>query len=92
LDRAKGLLPEGIIPLQIIGTRDPLIVRESGYITIGCEHHLVEWWEKNYAATGAKNNYSEAEISEYHAHIQHAKQWMESKGVLVGEKVAEVTA
>ncbi|MES2137027.1 MAG: pentapeptide repeat-containing protein, partial [Pseudomonadota bacterium] len=79
---AEGMLPDGIPPLQILGSRDYLIVREAGHITIGCEHHPVKWWEENYVATGVKNRYSAAEISEYRAHIQHAKQWMELKGVL----------
>jgi hypothetical protein len=80
---AEGLLPDGITPLQIIGTRYVLVVRSVGHVTIGCEHHPIEWWEANYAATGRANNYSDAEIAEYRAHIQHAKQWMEAKGVLV---------
>ena len=82
LGGAKGLLPDGIIPLQILGTRDLLIVRQVGHITIGCEHQAVEWWEQNYAATGKANHYSEGEIAEYRAHIAHAKQWMKAKGVL----------
>ena len=83
LSGAKGMLPGGIIPLQILGTRNSLIVRSVGHITIGCEHRSVEWWEEHYTETGKTNGYNEAEIAEYRAHIAYAKQWMAAKGVLV---------
>ena len=54
LSGAKGVLPDGATPLQILGTRHALIVREVGHITIGCEHHTVEWWEEHYRAVGRK--------------------------------------
>ena len=64
LQGAKGLLPNGLVPLQILGTMHSLIVREVGYITIGCEHHL-EWWEKRYRALGRKEDYTPAQINGY---------------------------
>jgi len=79
---AKGLLPNGITPLQIGGSRDWLTVRTAGYITIGCEHHDVAWWEEHYRAIGRREHYTDEQIAEYAAHIQYAKQWMDRSGVL----------
>jgi hypothetical protein len=78
---AKGLLPNGIIPLQILGTRHSIIVREPGLITIGCEHRTAEWWRENYRLVGEREKYTEAEIAEYAAHIEHCAQWMSAHGV-----------
>ena len=80
---AEGLLPCGVIPLQIGGSRDWIIIREIGHISIGCEHHPVEWWEEHYEAVGRKNTYTNAEVAEYFEHIQYCKRWMEAHGVLV---------
>ncbi len=75
-------LSKPIAPLQILGTRDYIIVREDGHVTIGCEHHPLTWWEEHYAATGRVNNYTDAEIAEYHAHLAHCRQWMTAQGVI----------
>jgi hypothetical protein len=97
LSGAKGLLPDGIIPLQIEGSRHWIIVREVGHITIGCEHHTVDWWEEHYAAVGRKEHYSDADVLEYRQHIAHCKEWMELNGVLtvrvahVGGKLSKAT-
>jgi hypothetical protein len=80
---ADGLLPDGIVPLQIGGSRDWVIVRQVGHISIGCEHHPVEWWEEHYAAVGRTNGYSATEVLEYRKHIQYCREWMETKGGLV---------
>jgi hypothetical protein len=88
LQGAKGLLSTGIVPLQIGGSRHWIIVREDGYITIGCEHHPVEWWEQNGATVAVRENYSDAEIEEYRQHVAYAKAWMERNGVL---KIKEAT-
>lgn len=81
LHGAKGLLPGGLVPLQIGGSRHWLIVREPGYITIGCHHQSLAWWREHYKATGRTDGYSEAEVAEYAAHIEHCAQWMQAHGV-----------
>ncbi|HKT90116.1 MAG TPA: pentapeptide repeat-containing protein [Candidatus Sulfotelmatobacter sp.] len=85
---AEGLFPNGIVPLQIGGTRHWIIVREVGHITIGCEHHPVEWWEEHYKAVGRRENYTDAQVAEYAEHIQYCKAWMEASGVLKEEEDA----
>ena len=79
---AIGLLPNGSVPLQIGGTRNWIIVREAGKITIGCMHESVEWWEEHHAAVGRRENYTTEEIAEYVAHIAYCKAWMAAHGVL----------
>ena len=80
LSDAKGLLPGGVRPLQISGTFHHLIVREAGHITIGCEHHSVEWWEEHYRAVGRRENYSKDQLSEYCKFIALARYWMRLHG------------
>jgi len=82
LGGANGLLRSGIMPLQICGSQHWIIVRQPGYITIGCEHQTAEWWETNAVTTGEHNGYSDEQIAEYVAHIAYCKQWMAAKGVL----------
>ena len=77
-----GLLPNSIIPLQIFGSQHVLIVRSVAYITIGCKHHTVEWWEKHCLEVGVNEGYSDLQILEYTKHIAYAKKWMEVNGVL----------
>ena len=79
---AIGLLPNGSVPLQIGGTRNWIIVREAGKITIGCMHESVEWWEEHHAAVGRREYYTTEEIAEYVAHIAYCKAWMAAHGVL----------
>ena len=81
LSGAKGLL-NGITPLQISGTKHHLIVREPGYITIGCEHHPVAWWEEHYKALGRREDYTVTQRNEYRNFIALAKYWMKLNGVL----------
>jgi len=93
LDGAKGLLSNGTVPLQILGTRDPVIVRADGFITIGCEHHELTWWEEHYRAVGRTNGYDNQQTEEYRAHIAHCRAWMTAYGVLeVVKAVSEVPA
>jgi len=76
-----GLLGE-VVPLQISGTRDWIIVREEGHITIGCEHHPLGWWREHYQAIGRREHYTEEQIEEYRRHIEYCATWMAAKGVL----------
>jgi hypothetical protein len=85
LTGAIGLLPNGVVPLQIGGSSHWIIVREAGKISIGCYHETVEWWESHYAAIGRKESYTPAQVEEYRKHIEYAKSWMETNGVLVAE-------
>jgi hypothetical protein len=85
LSRATGLLPSGIIPLQIGGSKHWIIVRSPGFITIGCEHQLLPWWEEHYAAIGRREGYSAAQTAEYRAHIQYCRDWMTANGVVEAE-------
>ena len=78
LSGATGITP---VVLQIIGTRHSIIVREAGYITIGCEHHRLTWWENHYAAVGRREAYSADQVKEYCAHIAYCRQWMEQYGI-----------
>ena len=88
LKGAIGLLPNGIIPLQLGGSRDWIIVRDINHITIGCEHHPVEWWEEHYDAVGRREHYTSEQVKEYRKHIQYCRDWMETNGAL---KAAETT-
>ena len=92
LGGAKGLLKDGITPLQISGTRHWMIVRQAGYITIGCHHHPLSWWEEHYAGVGRTEGYTDQQVAEYRAHIAHARAWMEALGVAEVEKPAEAKA
>ncbi|MDE2104910.1 MAG: pentapeptide repeat-containing protein [Patescibacteria group bacterium] len=58
LSGAKGLLLNGLVPLQIIGTKHTLIVRKPGYLQIGCHLKLLVEWEQDYHAIGRKEGYS----------------------------------
>ena len=75
---AKGLLPGGITPLQIVGTRHWVIVREAGHVTIGCQHRLLTWWEEHYAGIGRTEGYTKSQVTEYRSHIAHCRAWMEA--------------
>ena len=88
LKDAKGLLPNGLIPLQIGGTKHHLIVKEPGFITIGCEHHPVAWWEEHYRAVGRREDYTPTQRNEYRNFIKLAKYWMKLNGVLEAAKPA----
>ena len=59
-----------------------LIVREVGHITIGCEHHPVAWWEKNYRIIGEQQGYSPKQVNEYRNYIAMARYWMKLYRVL----------
>ena len=77
----KGLLPRGITPLQIGGTRDWVIVRQAGYVTIGCEHHAIAWWREHGRKLAGPWGYTEEEIAEYSAHIDYCERWMKARGL-----------
>jgi hypothetical protein len=81
LSGAKGLLPNGLVPLQILATRDVIVVRTSGFITIGCEHHDIAWWRENCQKLGERERYNPQQIVEYRAHINYCAQWMKTYGV-----------
>jgi hypothetical protein len=81
LSGAKGLLPNGLVPLQILATRDAIVVRTSGFITIGCEHHDIAWWRENCQKLGERERYNPQQIVEYRAHINYCAQWMKTYGV-----------
>jgi hypothetical protein len=88
--KPNGLLPAGTIPLQIGGTRHWIIVRQAGYITIGCHHWPLTQWEEEFAAVGKSESYSEAEIAEYRLHIAHCRACMEARGVVDIEPAKEI--
>ena len=58
-------------PLYIQGSKHSLTNCKNGHITIGCETHTFEEWEKNYREIADKNNYTGAEIKEYYEHIKY---------------------
>jgi hypothetical protein len=62
-------------------------VREPGYITIGCEHHPVAWWEEHYRALARREYYTDDQRNEYRNYIALAKYWMKKYGVLEPVKV-----
>ena len=57
-----------------------MIVREVGYITIGCEHHPVAWWEEHYRSVGKREHYTREQVNEYRNYIALAKYWMKLHG------------
>ncbi len=65
LEGVTGLLSKPILPLQILGSQHAIVVRQDGYLTIGCMHHSLTWWEEHYAAVGRKEDYTDAQIEEY---------------------------
>ena len=79
---AKGLLSKGTNPLHIGGSRHWIIVREDGYVTVGCIHRPLVWWESEYARVGKVEGYNETAIAEYKRHIAHCRAWMELHGVV----------
>jgi len=82
LQGALGLLKDGVVPLQIGGSRHWVIVRSPGYITIGCNHETVEWWEEYYVEAGLREGYTDAQLLEYRKHIAYCRDWMSANGVL----------
>lgn len=89
---ALGLLSKPITPLQILGTAHAIIVREDGHVTIGCEHHPLEWWEAAGEAVGRGAGYTNAQIAEYRAHVASCRAWMQAYGVIDVLKKEEVKA
>ena len=79
---AKGLLSKGTNPLHIGGSRHWIIVREDGYVTVGCIHRPLVWWESEYARVGKVEGYNETAIAEYKRHIAYCRAWMELHGVV----------
>lgn len=59
-------------PLYIQGTRHAITNCAYGKLAIGCEVHTFVEWKKNFKSIGRSNNYSDAEIKEYGAHIAYA--------------------
>ena len=93
LGGATGLLSKPVIPLQIGGSRHWILVRQDGYLTIGCDHRPLAEWEERYEAIGRVEHYTDAEVQEYRAHIAHCRAWMELHGVVnVIEPTAETAS
>ena len=93
LEGAKGLLSKPVTPLQIGGSRHWILVRQDGYLTIGCVHRPLAEWEERYEAIGRLEHYTDAEVQEYRAHIAHCRAWMELHGVVnVIEPTAETAS
>ena len=93
LEGAKGLLSKPVTPLQIGGSRHWILVRQDGYLTIGCVHKPLAEWEERYEAIGRLEHYTDAEVQEYRAHIAHCRAWMELHGVVnVIEPTAETAS
>ena len=82
LGGAKGLLSKPITPLQILGTRHAIIVRQDGHVTIGCIHKPLVWWEAEYTRIGRVEGYDVDAIAEYGMHIAHCRSWMTRYDVL----------
>ena len=57
-------------PLQIHGTRHAARWVKKGVLGIGCHHHEIEYWRKNYKQIGKNAGYSESEIKEYGRYIR----------------------
>jgi hypothetical protein len=87
LSGVKGITPK---VLQILGTRDSVIVWSYGEISIGCHTKALGWWEKHYKRIGKKECYSETEIAEYGEHIAACRRFMERYSLLEAPK--ETTA
>ena len=68
--------------MHIGGSRHWIIVREDGYVTVGCIHRPLVWWESEYARVGKVEGYNETAIAEYKRHIAHCRAWMELHGVV----------
>ena len=93
LGGATGLLSKPVTPLQIGGSRHWILVRQDGYLTIGCDHRPLAEWEERYEAIGRVEHYTDAEVQEYRAHIAHCRAWMELHGVVnVIEPTAETAS
>ena len=56
-------------PLQIQGTRHFVTLCSMNEIAIGCHIHDFAYWKENFQTIGKTNDYSPAEIKEYHAYI-----------------------
>jgi hypothetical protein len=55
--------------ITIVGSRHTFQY-VSDNITIGCEFHSIEYWKIMYDVIGRENDYTEAEIEEYHRYIK----------------------
>lgn len=51
-------------------------VAAGGYISIGCQRHTYAEWLEQYAAIGARNNYTPAEIERYGTWIKLVVAWL----------------
>jgi uncharacterized protein YjbI with pentapeptide repeats len=55
--------------ITIVGSRH-MFQYGSDNITIGCEFHSIKYWKIMYDVIGRENDYTEAEIEEYHRYIK----------------------
>lgn len=64
-------------PLQILGSRDPLIVLRPDEIRMGCIGMTPDEWLAQYEHIGRYHRYTEAQIREYGEHLRNAMRWLE---------------
>src|SRR5271157_5888960 len=58
-----------ILPIISICGSMHLFTYIEGDITIGCEFHSLEYWKIMYDFIGKENEYTDAQIAEYHKYI-----------------------
>jgi hypothetical protein len=64
-------------PLQILGSRDALVIVRPTELRVGCIALTPDEWLAQYEGIGRDNDYSDAEIREYGEHLRHAMRWLE---------------
>ena len=79
-------------PPHIAGTMHALTLCSRTEIAIGCHVHTIEHWHEHYRAIGRANGYSDAQIEEYRAHIEHLARLADTVSYWADEQSAEETA
>jgi len=62
--------------LQIAGSRHWVVAQGADEVWIGCRVHPLTWWLKHHKTVGRQAGYSEAQITEYGAHLEYVRTWL----------------
>ena len=65
-----------ITPLCIHATRFSVSVSSKTIISIGCERHTAEVWDRDGEKIGRAHGFTETQMAEYRLYIDICKKWM----------------
>ena len=83
LSEADCLTASGYF-LRLAGSRHAIIAIDAQNISIGCHRKTLAEWLDKYAAIGAEEGYTPAQIAEYRRHLEYTQEWLLSRPVKGG--------